>query len=85
MNLRKPSKIQILRSIETVEVLPNIQIIKIRTLSLENNFEITFIPAPTARWPGGLIVFEKQTGLLMSDKLFGAHVYEEKWAELKQY
>jgi len=83
-NLRKPSRNTNPKEVsETVEVLPNIQIIKqLETLSLDNNFEVAFIPAPTARWPGGLIVFEKQTGLLMSDKLFGAHVYEEKWAEL---
>ena len=83
-NLRKPSQnTNPTKALETIEVLPNIQIIKqLETLSLGSNFEITFIPAPTARWPGGLIVFEKQTGLLMSDKLFGAHVYEEKWAEL---
>jgi len=83
-NLRKPSKnTNPKEALETVADLPHIQIIKqLETLSLDNNFEITFIPAPTARWPGGLIVFEKQTGLLMSDKLFGAHVYEEKWAEL---
>ena len=83
-NLRKPSQNTNSKEVlETVEVLPNIQIIKqLETHTLNNNFEVTFIPAPTARWPGGLIVFEKQTGLLMSDKLFGAHVYEEKWAEL---
>ena len=68
---------------ENIESVPKIQIIKqIETLSINKNFELTFIPSPTARWPGGLIVFEKNTGLLMSDKLFGAHVYEEKWAEL---
>ena len=68
---------------ENLESVPKIQIIKqIETLSINKNFELTFIPSPTARWPGGLIVFEKNTGLLMSDKLFGAHVYEEKWAEL---
>ena len=68
---------------ENIESIPKIQIIKqIETLSINKNFELTFIPSPTARWPGGLIVFEKNTGLLMSDKLFGAHVYEEKWAEL---
>jgi len=65
------------------ESIPKVQIIKqIETFTINNNFELTFIPSPTARWPGGLIVFEKHTGLLMSDKLFGAHVYEEKWAEL---
>ena len=68
---------------KTESSLPKIQIIRqVETFLLDNNYELTFIPAPTARWPGGLIVFEKQTGLLMSDKLFGAHVYEEKWAEL---
>ncbi len=83
-NQRKPTNKQ--NSNETIEAeasLPKVQIIKkIETLLLDNNYELTFIPAPTARWPGGLIVFEKQTGLLMSDKLFGAHVYEEKWAEV---
>ncbi len=70
-------------TLETDANLPKIQIIKqVETFSLNNNFQLTLIPAPTARWPGGLIVFEKQNGLLMSDKLFGAHVYEENWAEL---
>jgi len=68
---------------ETEKSIPKIQIIKqIETLSIDENFGLTFIPSPTARWPGGLVVFEKHTGLLMSDKLFGAHVYEEQWAEL---
>ena len=68
---------------EKYRSIPTIQIIKqIETLSINNIFALTFIPSPTARWPGGLVVFEKFTGLLMSDKLFGAHVYEEKWAEL---
>jgi len=67
---------------ENILSIPTIQIIKqIETLSINNNFELTFIPSPTARWPGGLVVFEKHTGLLMSDKLFGAHIYEQKWAE----
>ncbi len=83
-NLRKPSKNASLKENLEIEVgVPKMQIVKqLETLSLANNFEITFIPAPTARWPGGLIIFEKQTGLLMSDKLFGAHIHEEKWAEL---
>ena len=39
------------------------------------------IPAPTARWPGGLIAFEQKTGLLISDKLFGAHICTPEWCE----
>ena len=56
-NLRKPSQnTNSKEALETVEVLPNIQIIKqLETHTLNNNFEVTFIPAPTARWPGGLI------------------------------
>ncbi len=83
-NQRKPSNSKNNDLVtEKEDSLPKIQIIKqVETLLLNNNYELTFIPAPTARWPGGLIVFEKQTGLLMSDKLFGAHVYEEQWAEL---
>ena len=83
-NKKKPTNSQDLNiEKENQESVPKLQIIKqIKTLSIDNNFELTFIPSPTARWPGGLIVFEKQTGLLMSDKLFGAHIYEEKWSEL---
>ena len=83
-NQRKPTnQIDDKKRFETEEILPKIEIIKqIETWSFKNDFELTFIPAPTARWPGGLIVFERQTGLLMSDKLFGAHLYHEKWAEL---
>ena len=83
-NKKKPTKNQSSNEEKDKEEnIPKIEIIRqIETLSLKNNYELTFIPAPTARWPGGLIVFEKQTGLLMSDKLFGAHVYEKKWAEL---
>ena len=56
-NLRKPSQnTNPKAALETIEVLPKIQIIKqLETLSLDSNFEVTFIPAPTARWPGGLI------------------------------
>ena len=39
------------------------------------------IPAPTPRWPGGLLAFEQQLGLLMSDKLFSAHICTHDWAE----
>jgi flavorubredoxin/flavin reductase (DIM6/NTAB) family NADH-FMN oxidoreductase RutF len=39
---------------------------------------------PTPRWPGGLCVFDPKTGVLFSDKFFGAHlcrdqVFDEGW------
>ena len=80
-NQKKPNKNKI-KEVVIEQSIPKIRIIRqIEKLSLGNSYELTFIPAPTARWPGGLIVFENKTRLLMSDKLFGAHVYEEKWAE----
>ncbi len=61
---------------------PEIQLIKQETtISIFNEFELQLIPAPTARWPGGLITFERKLGLLMSDKFFGAHICNNLWAE----
>ena len=39
------------------------------------------LPAPTPRWPGGLLAFEESLGLLMSDKFFSAHLCTDSWAE----
>ena len=61
---------------------PKIKIIRQEeTLKIGNNYRIKLIPIPTARWPGGLIAFEESEGLLMSEKIFGAHVCTEEWAE----
>ncbi len=65
-----------------IPLLPKIHLIKQEeTLDLFNGYKLKLIPAPTARWPGGLITFEEKTGLLMSDKLFAAHICTAKWAE----
>ncbi len=62
--------------------LPPIQIIRQETkLSLNNSHTLHLIPAPTAKWPGGLIAFEESQGLLMSDKLFAAHCCISDWSE----
>ncbi len=62
--------------------LPRITVIQNeKSLDIGNNYCLKLIPTPTARWPGGLIAFEQKQGLLMSDKLFGAHICTEKWAE----
>ena len=61
--------------------LPDIEVIK-KEVILEfksNTFQL--IPAPTARWPGGLIVFEKNDGYLFSEKLFSCHIASEEWSE----
>ena len=42
---------------------------------------LLLLPAPTPRWPGGLLAFEETLGLLMSGKFFSAHLCTETWAE----
>ena len=48
---------------------------------LGHGFHLTLIPAPTPRWPGGLMAFEESSGLLMSGKFFAAHLCTESYAE----
>ncbi len=43
-----------------------------QTLFINAGSQLKLIPAPTPRWPGGLLAFEENIGLLMSDKLFAA-------------
>ena len=42
--------------------------------ALSNGRNLLLLPAPTPRWPGGLMAFEQRFGLLMSDKFFSAHL-----------
>ena len=75
---RKPNT----NSKNTFTKIPKIHIVqKEERIMLENEYSLKLIPIPTARWPGGLIVFEETSGLLMSDKLFGAHLCTKEWAE----
>ncbi|ABX07978.1 diflavin flavoprotein [Prochlorococcus marinus] len=79
----KPSQLRNNEESNTIiPPLPNIKLIKQeQTIALFNEYEMQLIPSPTARWPGGLISFERKLGLLMSDKLFGAHLCNDLWAE----
>ncbi len=61
--------------------LPKINSIKKEMLIEFQNNIFQLIPAPTARWPGGLIVFEKNAGYLFSEKLFSCHIASEDWSE----
>jgi len=61
--------------------LPKINIIKKELrLALEST-SLELIPAPTARWPGGLIVYESDQEILISEKIFSAHIATETWSE----
>ncbi|MGC6484009.1 MAG: diflavin flavoprotein, partial [Synechococcus sp.] len=62
--------------------LPSLRVIRQeQTMALSHGHSLQLLPAPTPRWPGGLLAFEEQEGLLMSDKLFSAHVCTADWAE----
>ena len=61
--------------------LPKINIIKKEfTLELEN-ISLDLISIPTARWPGGLIIYEQNQEILLSEKIFSAHIASEYWSE----
>jgi len=61
--------------------LPKINIIK-KELKLElDNILLELIPIPTARWPGGLIIYERNQEILISEKFFSAHIASEHWSE----
>ena len=67
---------------EGIPKIPNIRLIKNKeTIYIDDSFQLELIATPTARWPGELMVFEQSLGLLMSDKLFGAHICTKEWAE----
>ncbi|KEF41683.1 MAG: flavin oxidoreductase [Cyanobium sp. CACIAM 14] len=67
---------------EPIVALPPIEVVKQETSrTLASGHVLTLIPAPTPRWPGGLIAFEETTGLLMSGKFFAAHLCTEAFAE----
>ncbi len=62
--------------------LPPIDVVKQESCRrLAGGFSLCLIPAPTPRWPGALMAFEESTGLLMSSKLFSAHICAEAFAE----
>jgi len=61
--------------------LPKINIIK-KELNLElDNISLELIPIPTARWPGGLIIYERNQEILLSEKIFSAHIASKYWSE----
>ncbi len=62
--------------------LPHINVIKHeqRFIQFEDR-DLHLLPASTPRWPGGLLVFDETSGILMSDKFFSAHICTANWCE----
>lgn len=57
-------------------------------LDLGEGHELKFITQPTPRHPDGLCIYDPQTKILFSDKLFGSHVcgdeiFDENWKILQ--
>ncbi len=66
----------------SLPALPKIKIIKQEEeLPTNQKYKLRLLPAPSPRWPGGLLAFEEHLGLLMSDKFFSAHLCTRDWAE----
>ena len=67
---------------EPIPPLPPIDVVKQEVCrDLGGGHRLCLIPAPTPRWPGALLAFEESSGLLMSGKLFAAHLCQESFAE----
>ena len=68
--------------VESLELeLPNITLIKKEFLLECDKNRLHLIPAPTARWPGGLMIYEENSEILLSEKLFSCHISCEDWSE----
>ena len=73
---KKPNTV----ALEVID-LPEINLVKQEVLMEFKTNILHLIPAPTARWPGSLIILEKNSGILLSEKLFSCHFGSKDWAE----
>ena len=85
-NQEKPdpnSKVDIKKESKAISPIPTIEVVKEKGIIFSNHeIELLAIPAPNGRWPGELMIFEKNSGVLMSDKFFGTHICTQSWAEI---
>ena len=79
---RKPTAPDASDQPSTLPPLPPVRAIRQeQSLPMSHGRDLLLLPAPTPRWPGGLMAFEDSLGLLMSDKFFSAHLCTTAWAE----
>jgi flavorubredoxin/flavin reductase (DIM6/NTAB) family NADH-FMN oxidoreductase RutF len=72
-----PGALSLRKILEEIEL--NIKIVKgDETLDLGKGHHLEFIPTPNPRFPDQLCTFDPQTKILLTDKLFGAHVCGEQ-------
>jgi len=78
-----PAAISLQKLLE--KTVPNYIVIKgEETLDLGNGHQLEFLLTPTPRWSDQLCTYDPKTGILFTDKLFGAHVcgeqiFDEGW------
>jgi flavorubredoxin/flavin reductase (DIM6/NTAB) family NADH-FMN oxidoreductase RutF len=51
------------------------------SLPIGQGHNLQFISVKTPRWPDGLCSYDTSTGILFTDKFYGAHVCGEEWAD----
>lgn len=72
--------------------IPPLDLKIIRTeesLDLGRGKVLQLLPTPIPRWPDGLCVFDEQTGWLLSDKFFAAHlcqdqIFDQGWTSFRE-
>jgi flavorubredoxin/flavin reductase (DIM6/NTAB) family NADH-FMN oxidoreductase RutF len=72
--------------------LPDLKITVARgdeSLDLGKGHVLEFVPTPNSRWPDSLCSYDRETGILFTDKLFGVHicgdqVLDEGWISLSE-
>ncbi|MGA1627184.1 MAG: flavin oxidoreductase, partial [Prochlorothrix sp.] len=66
---------------------PQVQVMKgDDCLDLGRGHQLSFIPVPTPRWPGGLCTYDSASGIAFTDKFFSLHycgdqAFDEEWLQ----
>ncbi|MGA1474989.1 MAG: diflavin flavoprotein [Prochlorothrix sp.] len=66
---------------------PQVQVMKgDDCLDLGRGHQLSFIPVPTPRWPGGLFTYDSARGIAFTDKFFSLHycgdqAFDEEWLQ----
>ncbi len=61
--------------------LPRFNLIKKEFHIDLDEISLDLLPTPTARWPGGVMIYEKNQEILLSEKIFSAHIASSDWSE----
>ncbi|MCP2729876.1 diflavin flavoprotein [Limnofasciculus baicalensis] len=79
-------------ALRSILELPDLKITVARgdeSLDLGRGHVLEFVPTPNSRWPDSLCSYDKESGILFTDKLFGIHVcgdqvLDEGWTSISE-